>query len=224
MPAVPSQRGVRCSSAESFARSKMNDGEQRHRTGGSVGTDDFRDPAAALTELRAQLEAGRIAHGLNQTQLARRAGLGRTSVSQALSSTASAHTAQTVGALARALRLDVRPLPALPAAVSGAPRSSGNALGKPIADCDPYDLEVHPAAGVPTRSGYGSRPGGAIGRGRQAPLLAGEVPRLHWGAVAGGEDEVRCRPEIRGRQGRREPWTPARGRSRSGLRRGSHNN
>ncbi|MFJ7121214.1 helix-turn-helix domain-containing protein [Streptomyces albogriseolus] len=135
-----------------------------------MGTDDFQDPAAALTELRAQLEAGRIALGLNQTQLARRAGLGRTSVSQALSSTASAPTAQTVGALARALRLEVRPLLALLAAVSGAPHSSGNALGKPIVDWDPYDLEVHPAAGVPTRSGYGSGPGGAIGRGRQAPL------------------------------------------------------
>jgi transcriptional regulator with XRE-family HTH domain len=156
----------------------MNDGEQREGTGGRVGTDDFQGPAAALAELRAQLEAGRVALGLNQTELARRAKLGRTSVNQALSSTASAPTAQTVGALARALRLEVRPLLDLLAAASGSPHSLSDALGKPIADWDPHDLEVHPAAGDPTRSGYGSGLGDAIGTGRRA-LLPSYVGRGH---------------------------------------------
>lgn len=135
-----------------------------------MGTNHFQDPAAALAELRAQLEAGRVALGLNQTELARRASLGRTSVSQALSNTAPSPTAQTVGALARALRLEVRPLLDLLATASGAPHGPGGALGKPIADCNPHDLEVHPAAEVPTRHGYGRGPDGAIGRGRQSPL------------------------------------------------------
>ncbi|MEV7198087.1 helix-turn-helix domain-containing protein [Streptomyces sp. NPDC093510] len=143
-----------------------------------MGTDHLQVPAAARAELRAQLEAGRVARGLNQTELARRAGLGRTSVSQALSSTAPAPTAQTVGALARALRLDVRPLLDLLATVSGSPHGPGGALGKPIADWDPYDLEVHPAAEAPTRSGYGSGPSGAVGQGRRA-LLPSYVGRGH---------------------------------------------
>lgn len=143
-----------------------------------MGTDDFQGPAAARAELRAQLEASRVALGLNQTELARRAGLGRTSVSQALSTTAPAPSAQTVGALARALRLDVRPLLDLLTTVSGAPHGSGSALGKPIADWDPHDLEVHPAAEVPARTGYGTGPRGAIGQGRRA-LLPSYVGRGH---------------------------------------------
>ncbi|MET9412132.1 helix-turn-helix transcriptional regulator [Streptomyces sp. NPDC002935] len=74
-----------------------------------MGTSHFQDPAAALAELRAQLEASRVVLGLNQTELARRANLGRTSVSQALSNTAPSPTAQTVGALARVLRLRAVP-------------------------------------------------------------------------------------------------------------------
>ncbi|MDX3224578.1 helix-turn-helix domain-containing protein [Streptomyces sp. ME19-01-6] len=143
-----------------------------------MGTDDFQDPAAARVELRAQLEAGRVALGLNQTELARRAGLGRTSVSQALSTAAPAPSAQTVGALARALRLDVRPLLDLLTTVSGSPHSSGGALGKPIADWDPHDLEVHPAAEAPARTGYGTGPGGEIGQGRRG-LLPSYVGRGH---------------------------------------------
>ncbi|MFJ8507597.1 helix-turn-helix domain-containing protein [Streptomyces avermitilis] len=148
----------------------MNNGEQRYNTGGIVETRHFRDPAAALAELRAQLETRRVALGLNQTELARRANLGRTSVSKALSNTAPSPTAQTVGALARALRLEVRPLLDLLASASGAPQGPGGALGKPIADCDPHDLEVHPAAEVPRRNAYGRGPDGAIGRGRQSSL------------------------------------------------------
>ncbi|MEU4033508.1 helix-turn-helix domain-containing protein [Streptomyces collinus] len=143
-----------------------------------VGTDQFQDRAAARAELRAQLEAGRVALGLNQTELARRAGLGRTSVSQALSNNAPTPTAQTVGALARALRLEVRPLLDLLTAVSGAPQGPGDPPGKPIADWDPHDLEVHPAAGAPTRSGRYNGPGGAIGREWRA-LLPSYVCREH---------------------------------------------
>jgi transcriptional regulator with XRE-family HTH domain len=94
-----------------------------------MDTEEPQGPAAALAELRARLEAGRVARGLNKAELARRAELGRTVVSQALSDTAPAHSAQTVGTLARALRLDVRPLLALLNAVSraegGRPRAGG---------------------------------------------------------------------------------------------------
>lgn len=153
-----------------FARSKMNNGEQRYGTGGSVGTNHFQDPTAALVELRAQLDARRVALGLNQTELARRANLGRTSVSQALSSTAPPPSAQTVGALARVLRLEVRPLLDLLATVSVAPHGPGGAPGRPIEDCNPHDLEVHPAVEVPTGYAYGRGPVGAVGRGRHSSL------------------------------------------------------
>lgn len=143
-----------------------------------MGTNHVQDPAAALAELRAQLEARRVALGLNQTELARRANLGRTSVSQALSNAGPSPTAQTVGALARALRLEVRPLLDLLAAVNGPPPGPDSAPGRPIADCDPHDLEVHPAAEVPTPSADGREPDGAIRRGRHSPLPS-YVARRH---------------------------------------------
>lgn len=136
--------------------SMMNTDEQQYGGGGlrghGVGAGEVRDPMAR-TDLRARLEAGRIARGLNQTELARAAGLGRTTVSQALSATASAPpSADTVGALARVLRLDFSVLSALLDAALGrgaAAVADREVPGRPITQWDPHDLEVHPAAEVP---------------------------------------------------------------------------
>jgi transcriptional regulator with XRE-family HTH domain len=114
---------------------------------------DAQSPGAAQAELRARLSAAFAERGLSKTQLARRAGLGRTVVSGAFSASASVPSAQTVGALGKALGLDVRSLLDLREAAAGQStttvRSSEtartSAVGRPIADCDPHDLEVHPA-------------------------------------------------------------------------------
>lgn len=138
-----------------------------------MGTEDVRD-AAALAELRSRLETGRIARGINQTQLARAAGLGRTTVSRALSPGAPGPSADTVGALGRALRLDVNVLLGLLETVYGrGPAASADtgALGRPIRLWDPYDLEVHFAVEAPA-PGYG--PSGP--RDRNGPGRTGTLP------------------------------------------------
>ncbi|MFE1959020.1 helix-turn-helix domain-containing protein [Streptomyces sp. NPDC059479] len=156
----------------------MNNDEQwvRHGTdGGGMGTDESRGSVTRLMELRARLEARRVARGLTKTQLARLAGLGRTVVSQALNDAAPAPSAQTVGALARALGLDkdVRSLLDMLATASGTAEISSRPVGRPIADWDPLDLEVHPAVDVLADTGPGWN-----GRGR-ATVLPGYVRRPH---------------------------------------------
>lgn len=116
-----------------------------------MNRDDPLDPVEALVELRARLEAARINSGLDKTALARRACLGRTVVSQALSKSAPAPSAQTVGALARAVGLarETRSLLELLARASGPAKSArSRLLGRSIMDWDPHDLEVHPAVDV----------------------------------------------------------------------------
>ncbi|MGW2922849.1 helix-turn-helix domain-containing protein [Streptomyces angustmyceticus] len=146
---------------------------------------NFEDPAAALGELHGRLEAGLAAAGLTKTMLARRAGLGRTTVSKAFSSAAEVPSAQTVGALARALGLDLGPLLALrTAAVGGADvvGEDGTPVGRPIAQCNPHDLEVHPAAAPPPTKD-GSSPV-AAGQQRAASALPAYVRRPHDGQLA----------------------------------------
>ncbi|WP_328766014.1 hypothetical protein [Streptomyces sp. NBC_00286] len=109
---------------------------------------------------------------LNKNELYIRAGLKRTTVSQALSRNAPAPTAQTVGALANALRLDARPLLDLLDVATRAREGSGSVLGKPIAHWDPHDLEVHPAADVPTGASLTSMTGPHL-------RLPGYVRRQH---------------------------------------------
>ncbi|MET8205842.1 helix-turn-helix transcriptional regulator [Streptomyces sp. NPDC005373] len=142
-------------------------------------TQSFENPAAALAELRARLEAGLAAAGLTKTMLARRAGLGRTTVSEAFSSAAEVPSAQTVGALARALSLDLGPLLALRTAADGADivGEDETSVGRPITHCNPHDLEVHPAA-APPPTGDGSSPV-AAGQQRAASALPAYVRRPH---------------------------------------------
>ncbi|GGY72123.1 helix-turn-helix domain-containing protein [Streptomyces xanthochromogenes] len=138
---------------------------------------NFENPAAALDELRARLEAGLVAIGLTKTLLARRAGLGRTTVSEAFSA-ADVPSAQTVGALARALGLAPVPLLALRAAAVGGPAVSEGetSVGRPIAAWNPHDLEVHPAA-APASAGSGSLI--PAEQQRAASVLPGYVRRPH---------------------------------------------
>ncbi|MGW1958413.1 helix-turn-helix domain-containing protein, partial [Streptomyces sp. NPDC001920] len=132
----------------------MNKDERRDcKGGGSVGTGDFRDPVAALTELRAQLKAGYAKWGGTQTELARRVGLGRTTVNQALSASTKAPSPQTVAALAHVFGLEARPLLDLLALASRSAGRHHGAVGRPITEYDPIDLEVHPAVDVPAADG-----------------------------------------------------------------------
>ncbi|MER6314374.1 helix-turn-helix domain-containing protein [Streptomyces sp. NPDC001581] len=161
---------------------------------------------AALTELRETLRAGLARMRLNQTDLAQRAGLGRTTVSEALSPAKSAPSPETVAALARALQLPVEKLLALQrSAVEDTWVRS--APGRSIGEWDPHDLEVHPAgpgdaASGPGRSGARTMPGyvrrehdrvlaglvkdAAAGRSRAVVLVGGSSTgktRACWEAV-----------------------------------------
>ncbi|MFD7026510.1 helix-turn-helix domain-containing protein [Streptomyces sp. NPDC059917] len=73
--------------------------------------DEHNGQDPALSELREGLRCGTARLRLNQTDLAQRAGLGRTTVSEALSPTKPAPSPETVAALARALRTTSAPEP-----------------------------------------------------------------------------------------------------------------
>ncbi|MBL1099481.1 tetratricopeptide repeat protein [Streptomyces sp. 205] len=123
---------------------------------------------AALIELRKRFADGLARAGLNKTQLAARAELGRTTVQEAFQAGKPAPSAETVVALARVLRLPDQQLLDLRRVAA---RENDPALGKdhgpgkPITEWDPHDLEVHPA-------GVGS---GIVPQ----RVLPGYVPRGH---------------------------------------------
>ncbi|MFD6913538.1 hypothetical protein [Streptomyces virginiae] len=115
-----------------------------------------------LAELRRQLADGLARAQLTQTMLAHRAGLGRTTVAQALSPRAKAPSAATVTAMARVLRLPDGDLLSLLRDVAGEPRldpTRDEGPGKPIEEWDPHDLEIHPAG---TGFGAGAPPQRAL--------------------------------------------------------------
>ncbi|MFE7212530.1 hypothetical protein ACFU93_21550, partial [Streptomyces sp. NPDC057611] len=125
----------------------------------------------ALTELRKQLTGGLARARLNQTQLAARAELGRTTVSEALSPKKPVPSRETVAALASVLKLPVQELLMLQrtaAEESGTVTTGGP--GRLIGEWEPHDLEVHPAG-----------PGG-VASGSDTPavrVLPGYVAREH---------------------------------------------
>lgn len=105
--------------------------------------------------------------GLTVTQLARRAGLGRTTTSNALSDSQPAPSAHTVAALALALRIQDRELPGLleqtRERTAGPPVTARTGPGEPISGIDPLLLEIHPAIesstpGTPLLPTYIRRP------------------------------------------------------------------
>ncbi|MEV8562001.1 helix-turn-helix transcriptional regulator [Streptomyces sp. NPDC051917] len=97
----------------------------------------------ALTELRRMLNSGLARMRLNKTALARRADLGRTTVSQAFQTNGPVPSAQTVAALARALKLPVEELLALQRDAAGGGGGERPMPGRLIAEWEPHDLEVH---------------------------------------------------------------------------------
>ncbi|MFE4658845.1 tetratricopeptide repeat protein [Streptomyces hydrogenans] len=135
---------------------------------------------AALAELRRRLGDGLAGRRWTKTQLARRAELGRTTVSEAFSEDG-LPSEQTVAALADALRLPREELLELRRAATKAPSEPGGLdgqvvedalrLGRPIGEWDPHALEVHPAGPV---TATGADAGRSAGR-----VLSGYVRREH---------------------------------------------
>ncbi|WAZ26594.1 tetratricopeptide repeat protein [Streptomyces cinnabarinus] len=118
---------------------------------------------------------------MDQTQLARQSGLGRTTVSKALSPAGDVPSVDTVTALARTLRLPTGELLRLQrtaaeesGAVSLPAPGPGPGPGKPIGRWEPHELEVHPAGSGHTLAGRG-----------RVQTLPGYVPRRHDQALAG---------------------------------------
>lgn len=168
----------------------MNTGkhwDRRTGRGGALSEQESGGRQAALAELRARLEAGLARSGLNKTQLAARTRLGRTTVSEAFSAEPGRlPSARTVAALSAALRLQDTEL--LELLGRGSPAIGEAALqepalpirvGRPIAEWDPYDLEVHPVADTPTASGARAVPRCGSGIGASARVLPGYVRRPH---------------------------------------------
>jgi TPR repeat protein/transcriptional regulator with XRE-family HTH domain len=148
-----------------------------------MAMEDDSSPAAALAELRARLEYGLAELGITKTALARRSKLGRTAVSEAFNRSAPAPSARTVGALARALHLDVEALLKLRTTAAGVQHRSSEengisleaGIGRPITEFDPHDLEVHPAIDVV--------PALSEPKSMQARRLPGYVRRNHDGEL-----------------------------------------
>ncbi|MEV5778516.1 helix-turn-helix domain-containing protein [Streptomyces antimycoticus] len=133
--------------------------------------DEENGRAPALAELRRRLTGGMARSRMNQTQLAARAGLGRTTVSEALSLRKPLPSRETVAALADALKLPIQELLALQqAAADEAGTAPTGGPGRPIGQWEPHDLEVHPAG--PGRNG--SRSDTSLGQ-----VLPGYVARAH---------------------------------------------
>ncbi|MFF4030921.1 helix-turn-helix domain-containing protein [Streptomyces sviceus] len=103
----------------------------------------------ALTELRQRLSDWLATSGLDKTQLARRSGLGRTTVSEAFQPGGPMPSAKTLAALAKALGMPAEELLELrrTSTIAGAEPTPEAELGpgRPIREWEPHDLEVHPA-------------------------------------------------------------------------------
>ncbi|MER5218281.1 helix-turn-helix transcriptional regulator [Streptomyces sp. NPDC002838] len=126
-------------------------------------------PDSALSELRRRLEGGLARAGLKKTDLAARTGLGRTTVQLAFQADGPVPSAQTLTALASALRLrPVEELLALQRVAAGGGNGERPGPGRPIGQWDPHGLEVHPAGTTQDGSGL---------PGQQ--LLPSYVPREH---------------------------------------------
>ncbi|WP_328373763.1 helix-turn-helix domain-containing protein (plasmid) [Streptomyces sp. NBC_00445] len=105
----------------------------------------------ALTELRKRLSDGLARIRLNKTDLAKRAGLGRTTVQEAFRSGGPVPSAETVAALARALKLPPEELMELRRLAAAEPSSGAvdaSGPGRPIDEWDPHSLEVHPVGRI----------------------------------------------------------------------------
>ncbi|WP_046773791.1 helix-turn-helix transcriptional regulator, partial [Streptomyces scabiei] len=137
---------------------------------------DDPDKREAHAELRRRLDEGRARADLNQTQLATWAGLGRTTVSKALSLQGDVPSVDTITRLARALQLPEGELLKLRRRAAGetdTPPSAVSRPGRPIGQWDAHELEVHPAGPGTTASGTDG-----------ARALPGYVRRAHDAVLA----------------------------------------
>ncbi|MFF8478623.1 helix-turn-helix domain-containing protein [Streptomyces sp. NPDC015414] len=107
--------------------------------------DEQHGDSPALTDLRRRLEAGLARMRLTKKDMATRAGLGRTTVSEAFQAGGPVPSAETVAALARALRLPVGELLELQRDAAGVGGGERPGPGRLIGEWEPHDLEVHPA-------------------------------------------------------------------------------
>ncbi|WP_406430065.1 helix-turn-helix domain-containing protein [Streptomyces sp. NBC_00631] len=137
------------------------------------------DPIPALSELCRRLETGLARARLNKTELARKTGLGRTTVSEAFQDSEPLPSLETLAALAKALKLPVHELLELRQTAMSAAGShavaSGEGPGRPISEWEPHALEVHPAGPSAQQAGSGSP---------EQRVLPGYVRREH--------DQVLC--------------------------------
>ncbi|MET9459944.1 helix-turn-helix transcriptional regulator [Streptomyces canus] len=127
--------------------------------------------SSAQDELRRKLDEGRAHARLDQTQLARSAGVGRGTVSKALSPRGGVPSVDTVTALARVLKLPVGELLELrrtAAEETGATSADVLGPGRPIGQWEPHELEIHPAG-----------PGKTTSRADGVRALPGYVRRGH---------------------------------------------
>ncbi|GAA1446690.1 helix-turn-helix transcriptional regulator [Nocardiopsis tropica] len=109
------------------------------------------DPVSAQTELQEHLNTALEAQRLSKTQLAHRADLSRTTVSNALNRKDLVPSPETVRALATALNLDPKRLVSLRNTASPHRDTAASGPGQPINECDPYHLGIHPAVEAPLR-------------------------------------------------------------------------
>ncbi|MET7816632.1 helix-turn-helix domain-containing protein [Streptomyces sp. NPDC005395] len=123
----------------------MNTGEHGFAGGRVQYEQDGNADNPALTELRGRLGDGLARNRINKTELARRSGLGRTTVSEAFQAGGPVPSAHTVQALARALKLPVGQLLALQRDADAGGGGQRPAPGRPIGQWEPHALEVHPA-------------------------------------------------------------------------------
>uniref|UniRef100_UPI003F496BF9 helix-turn-helix domain-containing protein n=1 Tax=Streptomyces chartreusis TaxID=1969 RepID=UPI003F496BF9 len=126
----------------------MNAGE--HVTGRGQQVHDEQEAISALTQLRSKLSGGLVKLRLNKTQLATRARLGRTTVSEAFRDGGPVPSEHTVGALAAALKLPTDELLELrqsAARATGGAAASAHGLGpgRPIGQCEPRTPEARQA-------------------------------------------------------------------------------
>ncbi|WP_242432982.1 hypothetical protein [Streptomyces sp. Root264] len=129
-----------------------------HGPGGEHVHDEQNGQNPALIELRRRLADGLAQARLTKEQLGVQAGLGRTAVSEAFSPKKRAPSGATVAALARTLKLPVEELLALQRDAAGVGGRGGErpGPGRPIAEWEPHDLEVHPAGPGQTATGSGA--------------------------------------------------------------------
>ncbi|MFD7877465.1 helix-turn-helix domain-containing protein, partial [Streptomyces sp. NPDC059766] len=113
--------------------------------GGEDVYDEQNGHNPALAELGGRLQEGLGSGRLSKSDLARRAGLGPTTVSEAFQSDGPVPSAGTVTALARALRLPAEELLKLRRAAAGGGGAGRPGPGRAIREWEPHDLEVHPA-------------------------------------------------------------------------------